>query len=258
MNTNYHEYHEELNEISEEDFALYENEAEDIDLVLEELEDLALLKPQAYTPTIRDLERTSAVRHGYYGYEQLPCGSLPQSKILGPQLLVRKNPASTPYNIKGLSEEPFLEFWLEPIGGVEPSPALQEIRNFLDENENNELPIPEELLVLAKLENPDAPARRYVEWMPREITMDDDGLDTLRECFRLIDGIPSIMEELTEVLEQAVTQVENNFARMSPYQPTGDHIASSKTVAADPTKLTGIASLSSKTTSAAKPKTAAG
>ena len=123
---------EDLNEISEEDFRLYKNEAEDIDELLEEeleeawddlLDDLDLSKPQSYTPTIRDLERTSAVRHGYYGYEQLPCGSLPQCVRLGPQLIVRTHTACVPFNPKGLSEEVFLEFWLEPIGGVEPSPG---------------------------------------------------------------------------------------------------------------------------------------
>lgn len=216
--------HEELNEISEEDFRLYENEAEDIDELLEEeleeawddlLDDLDLSKPQSYTPTIRDLERNSAVRHGYYGYGDVPCACLPQSKRLGPQLLVRKNPASTPYNSAGLNQEVFLEFWLDD----QASPALQEIRKFLDTNEANDLPIPEQLLVFAKLENPDAPARRYAEWVPMKLTKNNSSLDALRANLRLVDTLPKTIKALSNVLEQAVVQVENSYARMKPHQP---------------------------------------
>lgn len=252
--------HEELNEISEEEFELYKCEIDDLDDLLD---DLDLSKPQSYTPTIRDLERTSAVRHGYYAYGDVPCGSLPQSIRLGPQLLVRKHTACVPFNPKGLSEEPFLEFWLEPIGGVEPSPALQEIRKLLDENENNELPIPEDLLVLAKLENPDAPARCYAEWVPMKLTKNNEGLDTLRANLKLVSTLPEEIKRLTRVLASAVDLIENSYARMKPSISSSPHLgeptlARSETVAADPTKLTGIASLSSKTTSAARPNPTAG
>lgn len=199
---------------------------------------LKQLGGSSYTPRIRDLERTSAVRHGYYGYHDPIVGNLPQSIRLAPQLLVRRFSAKVPFNPEGLSEELFIEFWLEPIDGVPPSPALREIRAFLDAHEGDELPIPEPMLVAAKLENPNAPVRRYREWIPREITKDNEGLDTLRDCFRLVDEIPRVVEQLTEVLEQAVDRVENSFARMSPYN-TGAFIASSKNVASDLTKLTG-------------------
>lgn len=210
----------------------------------------------SYTPRIRDLERTFAVRHGYYDYTDPIVGNLPQSKRLGPQLLVRAFSPSVPYNPEGLSEEPFIEFWLEPIDGIPPSPALQAIRDFLNANEHNDLPIPEPMLVAAKLENPNAPIRRYREWMPREITKDDAGLDVLRDCFKLIHQIPRVVEELTEVLEQALIQVENSFARMTPTRPSEIHIATSEAIAADPAKLTGISS--TQTTSATRPNPTAG
>ena len=296
--TNTTNTHEHLNQISEEDFELYENEAEDADLDLDEtpLEDeeniegcggfaaLAALRQAVrdlsvqttdacntntgYIPTLSDFNHplNYALRWGYYGLGGVNGNSI-QSLRLGSQLLVRKNPSSV--RTLPINEELFTEFWLDAFADADfdtadefddadaddvdivryrPSPALQKIKTFLDQHEDDFTPIPEDLLAQARLENPDAITKPFRDFSPYAGYANSKTPKELRLNLKLVALLPEAIKELSKVLEQAVNRVENSFSRMSPSSHLGAFIAPSKAIGRETSGLAGIASLPKTTT----------
>ena len=134
---------QDLNQTSEEEFELYKDEAEYVDLDPDEddtlvysegFRELASLRGvvgdlssyvlssefstasndacASYIPNISDFNHllNYALRWGYYGLGGVNGNSI-QSVRLGPQLLVRKNPSSV--RTLPINEELFTEFWLD-------------------------------------------------------------------------------------------------------------------------------------------------
>ncbi len=252
----------EINEATEEDFDLYANELGEAEKVyIEESEDTGTLPEEnveefiedifsnltktinslylqaesapndsSYTPTIADFNHpfNRALRWGYTQDQSI------QSIRLGHQLLARASYETC------LNDSLFEEFWLDD-DTVKTSPALSHIRHFLDQHENDYEPIPEPMLVQARMENPNATIETYREFVPYGGHINSKTPDSLNTALRCVDTIPKAIKQITQVLETAIETVENAYARMIPSQTqTGDIIASSESHSHS---LTGIAAL---------------